>query len=160
VPMIEEDPDIEVPTGDDSGAPAAGAEPVADDEAAGEAEPEAWSEGEDVEAFVPESVDEPDAAHQPGEADGERSDPERSDAEQSDAEQPDAGPADAPEQSVSESGGEQADAPEHSVSESGEEPASEPADGSHAAEAASDGSIDATSTGADDETPDHDGDHS
>src|SRR6185436_19487382 len=47
VPMIEEDPDIEVPLGDES------------DTLAEESQPEQVDEDDSVEAFVPESVQEP-----------------------------------------------------------------------------------------------------
>jgi hypothetical protein len=80
VPMIEEDPDIEVPMGDDSDAPVADAEPYTEAGAAAGVETGPWPDAEpareDAEAFVPESLDEPDGADEP----------ERTDAVQSDTE--------------------------------------------------------------------------
>jgi hypothetical protein len=93
VPMIEEDPDIEMPIGDDSVAPAAGPERIADESTAAR-------EHEEVEAFVPESVAEPDAAEQ-----SRGTDPDDSDAGQSDAV-----PAAAPDETPEAAPGESADA--------------------------------------------------
>jgi hypothetical protein len=128
VPMIEEDPDIEVAIGDDPDAPVVADRERVEDEAI--AEPGSGSEpgGDEVEAFVPESVIAADAADEPAGAD---------------AEQSDAG---------SDASDEAADTADAQVPEA---PAAEPAE---TAEAASEESGEATGTGADEENPGRDGD--